>query len=593
MRNKYGNECTAQIMAEGTMACNAVVRKVLSTYGYEQKYINSICKTIPKELGITLSKACEMSEQFKTFMIKHNEEYRIMLRLEGLMSHTGKHAAGVIICNNPIDDFAPCMRDEDDHSMLKTQWDKHKIENVGLVKFDFLSLKTLSVIDIALNNIKKEQGLELNLDNINLDDEKLYETLNNGDIEGIFQFCEPSGKKIIEKAKPKRFSDIIACESIMRPGVVESDMYIYNKEHGYEKTGNKIVDDILEDTYGAIVYQEQTMLLMNKLTGGRWTLGKADSMRKVKNIEEYREDFISNCVANNVDKDFAEKIFNRFSFKYSFNKSHACCYAVISIKCAYLLTYYRKEFMAAVMSIEMLNTDNNLPNQIKECHKYNINILPPDINESMCYFNPTEEGIRFPITAIQGVGNVAAEIILKNKINGAFEYENLKDFLSKVPKNKVNKKVVTSLIKAGAFDKIEPEYMGNRNKILEYYYSLINEKQELLTWSDDILINYEKELLGFPLSKHPLDGFDVPPIELLPEGEIQTVGIITSVKKILDKNSNEMAFVMFENKANTFEGIIFAYIYQQYSQLIVDNSKVIIKGKKDGKKVLVNELRCL
>ena len=135
--------------------------------------------------------------------------------------------------------------------------------------------------------------------------------------------------------------------------------------------------------------------------------------------------------------------------------------------------------------------------------------------------------------------------------------------------------------------------MGNRNKILEYYYSLINEKQELLTWSDDILINYEKELLGFPLSKHPLDGFDVPPIELLPEGEIQTVGIITSVKKILDKNSNEMAFVMFENKANTFEGIIFAYIYQQYSQLIVDNSKVIIKGKKDGKKVLVNELRCL
>jgi DNA polymerase-3 subunit alpha len=580
IKDKYGVDNVCTVIAEGTMACNAVVRRVLSAYDYENAYINRICKSIPDVLGITLEQAYEASEAFKAYMNKHSAEYKIMMSLEGTMCYTSKHAAGVVITSKPLEDYIPLMRDEDDHSMPKSQWDKYKLEKVGAQKFDFLGLKTLTVIKKTLEAVKRNYNIDIDLEKIDLEDNCIYELLNSGDLHGIFQFSEHSGKQIIERIKPTCFNDITAGNALCRPGVKERDLYVNNKTNGYDLFGNDIIDNVLKDTYGAIVYQEQTMLLMNRLTGGRWTLGKADKMRKVKSLEEYRDDFISCCELNGISKELGNSIFDRFDLGYSFNLSHAVCYSVISAQTAWLKAKYRKEFMAAVMTMEKDKTDNELASQIKECKKYGIKILPPDINNSSDEFVAVQEGILYPLTAIMNVGEVAVKEIMSKR-----PYSSFSDLCSKVS-SKVNKKVKSNLIKVGAFDSISDI---NRNLLLEQH---TEERQ--LTWCKDVQQRYERELLGFTLTSHPMEDYNCVPLKSYEDNTIISVpAILTGIRVIKDRNSNDMAFAKFENSIEEFEGVIFSFSYGKFKDILVENMKLMVTGKKEGNKILVNELRCL
>lgn len=579
VKEKYGADNVCTVMAEGTMACNAVVRKVMGAFDYEQAYINRICKTIPKVLGITVEEAYNTSVQFKDYMDKHSKEYEIIKSLEGIMSYLSKHAAGIVISPKPLDEVIPVMRDEDDNTMLKSQYDKYKIAEVGLYKFDFLGIKTLTIMKETMKAVKKNYGVDIDLSAIDMEDPIIYEVLNSGDLAGIFQFDAPAGKQTIEAIKPTTFNDIVAGTSICRPGVKERELYIKNKTNGYERTGNKIVDDILEETYGAIVYQEQTMLIMNRLTGGRWTLGKADKMRKVKDLEEYREDFVDCCVSNGIHADFAHSIFDRFDLGYTFNKSHAVSYSISSAQTAWLMGNYRKEFMSAVMTIEKDKNDSELASQIKLCKKYGIKILPPDINNSVDSFIPTLDGIIYPLTAIINVGEVAVEEIIKKR-----PYIDFADFESKVS-SKVNKRVKANLIKVGSFDSVSNV---NRNLLLADFT-----KEQQMTYSKEIEQMYEKSLLGFSLTTHPMQNYPSMPFDTFKDGKISIPGMITGIKVIKDKKGNDMSFIKFENALDEFEGIMFSFVYAHCSHLLVDNVKVMVTGKKEGKKILVDELRCL
>jgi DNA polymerase-3 subunit alpha len=317
IKEKYGSDKVASIIAEGQLTAKAVSRKVLTAYGFEMPYINRINKSIPDDLNMTIQKAYDTSQEFKDYMIKHNEQFNVMLRLQGLTDHISRHAAGIAICNQKIDEVIPCMADSEDKTMFKTQWHKKILEKVGIYKFDILGLKTLSILIKCVENIKKTQGIDIDLDSINVEDKGIYKILNSSDLSGVFQFDAPAGKQTIERIKPTCFNDIIAGEALCRPGVKEAETYISNKnlnreQAKYVSSGIDIVDEILRETYGAIVYQEQTMLIMNRITGGRWSLGKADSMRKVKDLGVYKTDFVMACSDDGINSDIAQSVYDRF-----------------------------------------------------------------------------------------------------------------------------------------------------------------------------------------------------------------------------------------------------------------------------------------
>lgn len=584
VKEKYGSDRVAHIMAEGTLSLKSVVRKVLSAFDFQQTYINQIAKTINDD-SRSLKEAYENSPSFKSFMDKHSKQYKIMQDLEGLMSHISTHAAGIVISPVDLDEVIPVMRDSEDHSMLKTQWHKKILESIGLLKFDFLGLKTLTIISNAVKNIKKNHGVNIDIDKIDFEDEKIYEVLNSGDLSGIFQFDAPAGKQTIEAIKPKTFEEIVAGEALCRPGVKEKDLYLAKTQNiQYE---HPIIEEILSPTHGAIVYQEQTMLLMNRLTGGKWTLGKADSMRKVKNLEEYREDFVRNCVENGVNKEIANRVYSRFDLGYSFNKSHAVSYAVISATTAWLKGHYRKEFMASVLSMEMQSSEpmKTIPIIIGECEKYDIKILPPDINNSGENFEPIDRGIVYPLRAIDKVGDKAMESILSERNNRSFS--SLQDFITRVPKRSCNKRVVESLIKSGCFD----EFNKNRNILLKEFYESRGEETELNTWSKNIAMRYEMETLGMYLTSHPLDNMPPTNFVINEEGQFCSFyGILNDIKTIYDKNQNKMAFLTLQSKQETLECVVFSSIFNRHKKKLVKNIPIIARGRKSKGKMIVDEL---
>lgn len=588
VKDKYGADKVAHIMAEGTLTLKSVIRKVLSVYDYPQKYINQITKPIDNSLK-TLEEAYAMTPSFREQMDANQEQYKVMQDLEGLMSHVSTHAAGIVISPIPLDEVMPVMRDSDDHTMLKTQWSKKPLEKLGALKFDFLGLKTLTIIADTIKSIKKNYNVDLNIDDIDYNDPKIYEVLNSGDLCGIFQFSEPSGKQAIQAIQPTTFEDIVAGEALCRPGVKEKDLYLAKTQNiQYE---HPIIEEILSPTHGAIVYQEQTMLLMNRLTGGRWTLGFADKMRKVKDLEEYREQFVRDCAKNNIDPTVSNNIYSRFDLGYSFNKSHAVSYAIITAITAYLKGHYRKEFMASVLSMEMQASKpmETIPIIIRECEKYGIKILPPDINKSGKGFEPTAEGIVYPLRAIDKVGDKVVEAILSERSNG--EFTSLQNFTERVPKRHCNKRVVESLIKSGCFDLLDTK---NRNLLLEEYSNLIGKPKKYECWSDEFLMRYEMETVGMYLTKHPLDHMPKTNFDISEDGkDCGFYGLISNINVVFDKNQNQMAFVTVQSKQETVECIMFSNIYKSYKKYLIKNLPVTIRGRKDGNKILVDEVRKL
>lgn len=592
VQHKYGLDNVCHIVAEGKMTCKAVCRKVLSAYDFEQRYINRICKSIPEELGITLTDAYNKSEEFRNYMIKHSKQYNEMLQLENLISHTSQHAAGIIIAPDDITNYVPCMSVAGNREMKISQWHKKHIEEIGLYKFDFLGLKTLSILEKTIKNIKKLHDIDIDLSKIDLEDEGIYKQLNSGHLAGIFQFEAPSAKQIVNKVKPTCFNDIVVCEAICRPGVKEADLYINNKSNGYKKTGIKEIDDILEQTYGAIVYQEQTMLIMNKIAG--WDLGKADSMRKVKNLEEYREDFVNSAINNGFSDVVANSIFDRFDMSYSFNKAHAVAYGITTAQTAWLLYYYPKEFMASVMSIAMLGSDKDTKIQllIKECNRLGIKIMPPDINVSTNEFVATHDGIRLPLSMIANVGDKAVEEIMKKRLNG---YSSIEDMYNRVEKKKVGKKVFSNLIKAGTFDTVDLSFMGNRVAMLNHLYALRKDEVDFsYTWCDELLYQFEKEVLGMYLTKNPLDGHIIPNFDEIEEGNKCCIPCIVSEVKIhKDKRGNDMAFVTLENKSDVIQAVVFSKTYKDIKNYLVKGLTAKVIGKKDNNNLIIDMMEVI
>ena len=518
--------------------------------------------------------------------------YNDMLRLEGLMSHASMHAAGLLIMNDEVDNHFP-VRINRKENVSVCEWNKKIVESLGAFKFDLLGLKQLTIFDKTLKAIERNHGVKLTLDdiyNIDLEDKAIYEVLNKGKLKTIFQFTGDTAGSIIAKMKPECFNDVMVAESISRPGVKETDLYLQNRTD-YLETGDYIkprywnlVKDILEESYGAIVYQEQTMMIMNKIAG--WDLGKADSMRKVKNLEEYREDFVNGALSNGVPQDIANEIFDRFSLQYCFNKSHACAYGKISCICAWLLANYPSEFIASSMTLELTQSEPDIKGFIMEAKTLGINILPADINLSTSEYEAFKEGIRIPLTSIKQVGDSVYEYILKAREKG--KIQSLEHFLAVVPKSKANKKVVKNLIIGGAFDFITP----NRSELLIRFMTLRNEDiSKVFFYCDEVQMMYEKEVYGFALGKHPLDGFKSEDIKSFENGStISIIGIANDVILRLDKNNNEMCFATMENQVCEYRAVVFSRTFVRFKHLLKKGMKLRLTGKRDGNSILVSEV---
>lgn len=585
IKSKYGMNNVAHIIAEGKMTTKAVIRRVLSVYSYETKVINQIAKLVSPKCS-NLKEALQ-NEELKSRLDGTNE-LKDMIKLEGLISHASKHAAGVLITPEPVFNLFPIRMDREENVPV-CEWHKKHVEALGGYKFDLLGLKQLTIFKKTLKAIKRNHGKDIDLYDlykIDLEDEKIYEVLNKGNLRTIFQFTGESAGHIIDTMKPKCFNDIMVAESICRPGVLEADLYLSNKRL-FDETGTypkpsyyKYVKDILDETYGALVYQEQTMMLFHKLGG--FSLGEADSLRKVKDLEPYRERFVNGCLSIGMTVQESNELFDRFDLGYSFNKSHACAYGMNSAICCYLLAYYPEEFIASSMTLELTQAEPDIKGFINEAIKLGINVLPPDVNISTDEFYASNDGIKFPLTVIKQVGSSAYASILANR-----PYNGLNDFITRVPKASVKKNVVINLIKAGCFD----DFNKNRSILLSDFYNSRNEEKDIYYWCDEVQIMYETETIGFSLGKHPLDGYTSKDISDFKEGDIITIiGIINEVKNHIDKNKKNMAFLKLENKLCSYEGIVFSYAYTQLSRFLYKGAKLCLTGKKQSNTILINSI---
>lgn len=580
--NKYGKENVCHIMAEGTFSLKAVVRRVLSAYSYDQKITSKISKILD---NFNSTKDALKDNEFSSRITEGIKED--IVNIEGLMSHVSKHAAGLVISPNEVYKHLPVSLDRDS-GMLVSEWHKKTIEKINLIKFDILGLKHLTIFDLALKYIN-ENGTILtrnDVNNINYEDKKVFEMLQNSKcLLGVFQFAGKTAGQIVTKMKVNCFEDVMVANSICRTGVKDDELYLENKE-SYLKTGTfnkpsywKYVEDILSPTYGAIVYQEQTMLIMNKITGGKWDLGKCDSMRKVQDLEEFREGFL-NCSI--IPREEANKIFDRFNLEYSFNKAHACGYGKISYQSAWFLAYHSKEYISACMTLELTQEEPNIQGFIKLANSFDINVLSPNINSSTNEFLPVEEGILMPLTSISNVGDKAVKTIMSKRPFLSFD-----DFLEKVPKKQVNKRAIINLIKAGTFDC----FNENRTIVLTNFLNSIKETSNLLFWSDETQMLYEREVFGFSLEKHPLDNHINIDFHSLKNGEVSINCIVNTLTPHVDKNGNLMCFVTLENKKCIVNATCFSETYKTYYSLITPFVPILVTGKKDGDSFIIHKVR--
>ncbi len=597
VREKYGAQCVSQIITFGTLKARAVVRDVGRVLGMSYSEVDKIAKLIPPNTK-NLREAVESDPMLKKVYEEKSavrELIDIASKLEGLPRHASTHAAGVVISDTPIMEKIPLYRSaKDGENELVTQFDMGDVEKVGLVKFDFLGLNNLTIIDETVRLIKEKTGKAIDINNIPLDDEKTYELLSSGDTTGVFQLESRGMRDLLRSTKPTKFEDLITLLALYRPGPIESGMV---REYIERKNGRKKVtypykglESILKETYGVIVYQEQVMQIASALAG--FSLSEADVLRKAmakkeaKNMGELREKFIEGAVKNGVPKEKAEEIFDAISKfgRYGFNKSHSAAYAFISYQTAYLKANYPLYFFASLLTCESHNTDKII-SYIAECREKGIEVLPPDINESDKYFTVTEEGkIRFGFAAIKDVGDAAIDEILREREKGPFT--GIEDFIERVNPSKVNRKVVERLIKAGAFD----SFGINRGVLFENLENLMKKssrrgakrasnlmsflgkdvapkKEQTLKGEDwDMLkmLRYEKESLGFFVSGHPLDMYKEKLSDLGitscreakgPSERVSVVGLTRSVKTIT-KNGEKLGIVTIEDKTGSLEVLV-------------------------------------
>jgi DNA polymerase-3 subunit alpha len=635
--DKYGRDHVAQIITFGTMAARAAIRDVARAVEYPYADADRLAKLVPEGVRVTIKEALRLEPALKEMYEKDGpvrELLDIAMRLEGLNRHASTHAAGVVIAPEPLTDVTPIYKGPQDDA-LTTQFDMGSVESLGLIKFDFLGLKTLTIIDKTLQYLRAG-GVALSLEDIPLDDGETYEFLSSGATTGVFQLESDGMKDILVKMRPSRFEDLIALVALYRPGPIKSGMI---DDFIKRKKGRKAITyelpelkEILDETYGVILYQEQVMSIANRLAG--FTMGQADVLRKAMGkkkaevMEEQKDLFIRGAVENGIPEKKAGRLFDLMAFfaEYGFNKSHSAAYAYISCQTAYLKAHHPVEFMAATLSMDQDNSDK-VVKSIKECRNMGIDILPPDVNLCGREFTVDGSGIRFGLGAVKGAGAAAVEAIVAAREPGPFA--SVEDYLRRTSGGKVNRKVTESLIKAGAFDSLghkEGQAGGSpaslrkrRAEAMELASSNGGGKPTLNLfggeehgereadggWDETELLKHEKEALGFYITGNPLRKYSsvlsamgIKGISALKEGEngreVETAGIITGIRKIRTRKGDMMAALSIEDEDAWAEAIVFPDLYKSSPALMEKDTPVLVRGSLEvsekGIKIVAKEL---
>ncbi len=636
VREKYGH--VSQIITFGKMKAKAVIRDVGRVLNMSYGDVDRIAKLVPNALNMTLEEALKQEPRLKEMEEKDPQVKTLLAlarNLEGLTRHASMHAAGVVIADRPLTEFCPLYKGPDQEVI--TQFDMKSVEKIGLVKFDFLGLKTLTVLDVARKIIKRTRGELLDFANIPLDDPKVYQYLGEGNGLGIFQLESSGMRDLLVRLKPNCFEDIIALVALYRPGPLGSGMVddFINRKHGKTEITYELEElkSILQPTYGVIVYQEQVMQIASALAN--FSLGEADLLRramgkkKPEEMAQQRERFMEGSLSKKINKKKAEKIFDLMAkfAEYGFNKSHSAAYAMVSYQTAYLKVHYTVEYMASLLTHEMGNTDKILL-YINDCREHEISILPPDINESFKYFSVQDrQKIRFGLAAVKGVGEAAITSIIESRELGG-TFKSIFDFCARVDLRRVNKKVMESLIKCGAFDstgvprsslftgldmavewgtKRQGDHRVGQTNMLD----LLPDQEGLPRlpaieeWPAEEKLKNEKEALGLYITGHPLRRFedqikrmtnmDTEKItQVADKAEIALCGVVSSLKEIVTKKGSRMGFITLEDLVGTVEVVVFSDVYASAVNLLKKEVPIYIKGQvdhnDDSVKILAREI---
>ena len=648
---KYGKDRVVQIVTFGTLAARGVIRDVGRVLDMPYAQVDIIAKMIPQELNITIDKALQMNPELRKAYEEQEDIHSLIdtaKRLEGLPRHTSMHAAGVVISQKDVDEYVPLSRAQD--GSITTQFTMTTLEELGLLKMDFLGLRTLTVIHDAVKFIENTTGRHIDVDALDYNDPKVLASIGTGRTEGVFQLESGGMKSFMKELRPQNLEDVVAGISLYRPGPMDFiPKYIQGKNHPEDVTyACPQLEPILKPTYGCIVYQEQVMQIVRDLAG--YTLGRSDLVRRAMSkkkqavMEKERANFIygnpeenvPGCIANGIDEQTAGQIYDTMMdfAKYAFNKSHAACYAVVAYQTAYLKYYYPVEFMAALMT-SVIDNPKKVSEYILNCRNMNIAILPPDVNAGEAGFSVTDGKIRYALTAIKGVGRpVIDSLVQERKERGPFT--NLKDFITRMSdKKEMNKRAIENLIKAGAMDGLG----GTRKQFMSVYVQIADhiahdkknnlagqislfdiageeDKEEfdirmpnVGEYSKEMLLGFEKEVLGVYVSGHPLEEYqelwqncisntagdfaldeESGEVELVKDQANAVIGGLIADKNVkYTKNDKIMAFLNVEDLIGNVEVVVFPQVYERYNTLLTEDAKVFIRGRvsleedKDGK----------
>lgn len=628
--NKYGKENVAQIITFGTMASRMAIRDVGRALDYPYSFCDHVAKLIPQMSS--LKSALEEVEDIKQIYETDERAKKLIdtaIRLEGVVRHTATHACGVVITKEPLVNRVPLQLSSSDENSIITQYEMHAIEKLGLLKMDFLGLTNLAIIEKALDEIEKTHNIRIDLDEISHKDTKAFELLQRGDTTGVFQLESAGMRRYLKDLKPTEFEDIIAMISLYRPGPMELlpeyiERKLGKKEIHYD---HPLLEPILKNTYGIGVYQEQMMQIVQTLA--RFTLAEADTLRKAigkkdaKLLKEQQEKIIKGIINNGIDAKTAKKIWDLFPpfARYGFNRSHAACYALIAYNTAYLKAHYPTEFMTALLNSETKNIDR-LSFLINEADQHDIKVLPPSIQESQVRFSQVKEDeIRFGLHAIKNVSAAIVKNIIEDR-NENGKFESIADFMQRIGKYDLNKKSLESLIKAGAFDELEERnyLLINIEALLKYaraQNALNNSNQASLFESipqatpplelenaekttKTERLQWEKELLGFYMSGHPLSEYKdtfkgnqtIDGAKAIANISVKIGALVSSTKKIVTKTGEPMLFFTAEDLTGNIEVVVFPRVFAQHQALLTDGKILQIQGtvdKKNGEPKLLCE----
>ncbi len=639
--SKYGAENVSQIITFGSMKARAVIRDVGRALNIPLKDVDRIAKLIPESLHITLDEAIKREPELKRLAQEDESVSKLLSiskQLEGLTRHVSTHASGVVIADKPLMEYLPLYKGAKNEIM--TQFPMDRIEQLGLIKFDFLGLKTLTVIKQTINLIKEVRKIDIDVNQIPLDDPAAYQLCCDGKTTGVFQLESSGMKELMRKMQPRVFKDLIALIALYRPGPLGSNMVddFVKRKHGSVKIDyfHPKLEPILKETYGIILYQEQVMQIAQALAD--YDMAEADELRKAiakkkpKLMNQHRERFIKGAVKNGVKKELAENLFDlieKFG-GYGFNKSHSTAYAMVAYQTAYLKAHYPVEFMTALLTQDMGNQDKTIKN-IAECREIGIEILPPDINESQADFAVVDEKIRFGLAAVKNVGLKAVKAIIKEREKRG-PFKDIIDFCRRIDKSKVNKKVIEGLIQCGAFDfsgisrarlfngldDILRSYNSNNNN--SYQLSIFGDQEinahimdaselpEAEEWDEKEKLKREKEAMGFYITGHPLEEYRLEIkrfcscqiqdlYELKDKSNIKIAGVVGGIKTKRTKKGDKMANIILEDMTGSIEVVVFPDLFNRVFGILKSDDPIMVKGmvesNESSMKVIAQDITLL